>query len=304
MNLLREIFTQNLGLKFIALVVSIALFVVLRAAQDDRRTVSVLVVQPERSGRILVSDIPDEIRVTLRGSRVALNTVVRDGIPALQIPTDHSASFYYIEQDKIEVPPGVTIEQVTPGTLQLRWTERGQARRPIAALIEGELPAGLVRGEVQVHPTHVRIHGAAGEVDRIEAIRTRVVSVDGLTAGRHPFRVPLMPLPGHVSYEGSGDATVTVVVEEEEGRRRFEELDIAVVGGTGYALRPSVVRVDITGPRAVVEELDPTRVVPFVDVSGVAPTQGAQPLPLEVRPLPDGIEVQIEPPEVLVVPVR
>lgn len=302
MGFVRQALTEHLGLKLVALVASLGLFIILRGTEDSRVTVSVPLVRPENAGRMLVSEIPDEVRVTLRGSRSVLNAVRRDGIPAIRIPTDHTGPFYYIEQDEFEVPVGASVDQITPGTIQLTWADRADARLRIDPVIEGQVRGGFVLVATVVEPTHAHIVGAASEVSRLDRIRTHPIDVSQLGAGRHPLRIPLMTLPGHVSYEGPSDVVVTVVVEEQEGRRSLTDVEIVVVGATEVRLRPSVVNIRVTGPRGRVEDLHPRRVIPYVDVSGFDANLGAQPVAVQLRPLPEGLQATAEPAEVLVVP--
>lgn len=302
----RSAFTENLGLKVVALVASIGLFVIVRGTEDAQISIAVDVVAllpPPSTERMLVSEIPDEIRVTLRGSRSVLNTVRRGGMQTIQMDLrDASAHFYYFDQEELELPAGATIVQIAPAAVPLTWVDRAERRLRIEPVVEGEPAEDHLLLGTTVEPGSVVVRGAASEVNRLEEIRTEAVDIEGLGEGRHQRRVPLTPLPEHVNYVDTVSAVVTVTVEEQEGQRAFEDLEIAVVGGSGVTLRPSAATVRLTGPRARVEDLHPRRVVPFVDVSGLDPERGAQPVPVQVRPLPEGMTATVEPPEILVVP--
>lgn len=98
-SFLMRALTDHLGLKLVALVASVGLFVIVRGTEDAQISISVDVVAllpPPSTERMLVSEIPDEIRVTLRGSRSVLNAVRRDGMQPIQMDLrDASAHFYY-----------------------------------------------------------------------------------------------------------------------------------------------------------------------------------------------------------------
>ncbi|MEC7519587.1 MAG: CdaR family protein [Myxococcota bacterium] len=307
-SFLMRALTDHLGLKLVALVASVGLFVIVRGTEDAQISISVDVVAllpPPSTERMLVSEIPDEIRVTLRGSRSVLNAVRRDGMQPIQMDLrDASAHFYYFEQEELELPAGASIVQIAPAAVPLTWVDRAERRVRVDPVFEGEVADGnLLVGSV-VDPSNVQIRGAASEARRIEVVRTQPVDLTGIGPGRHERRVPLTALPDHVTYVDTVSVVVTVTVEEEEGSRNFEDLEVSVVGGEDVALRPARVDVRLRGPRARVDDLHPRRVVPFVDVSALGEGRGAQPLPVQIRGLPDGIVGTPDPAEVLVVPAR
>lgn len=307
-SFLMRALTEHIGLKLVALVASVGLFVIVRGTEDAQISISVDVVAllpPPSTERMLVSEIPDEIRVTLRGSRSVLNAVRRDGMQPIQMDLrDANAHFYYFEQEELELPAGASIVQIAPAAVPLTWVDRAERRVRVDPVFEGEVAEGnLLVGSV-VDPSNVQIRGAASEVRRIEVVRTQPVDLTELGPGRHQRRVPLTALPDHVTYVDTVSVVVTVTVEEEEGSRNFEDLEVSVMGGEPVALRPARVDVRLRGPRARIDDLHPRRVVPFVDVSALDPDRGAQPLAVQIRGLPDGIVGTPDPAEVLAVPAR
>ncbi|GAB5550018.1 MAG: CdaR family protein [Sandaracinaceae bacterium] len=307
-SFLMRALTEHIGLKLVALVASVGLFVIVRGTEDAQISISVDVVAllpPPSTERMLVSEIPDEIRVTLRGSRSVLNAVRRDGMQPIQMDLrDANAHFYYFEQEELELPAGASIVQIAPAAVPLTWVDRAERRVRVDPVFEGEVAEGnLLVGSV-VDPSSVQIRGAASEVRRIEVVRTQPVDLTELGPGRHQRRVPLTALPDHVTYVDTVSVVVTVTVEEEEGSRNFEDLEVSVMGGEPVALRPARVDVRLRGPRARIDDLHPRRVVPFVDVSALDPDRGAQPLAVQIRGLPDGIVGTPDPAEVLAVPAR
>lgn len=302
-GLLRRAFTEHLGLKLLALAASIGLFVIVRGTENAQIPVDVpvVVLPPPDNARMLVSEIPDHVRVTLRGSRSVLNAVRRSGLPSIQMDLRHETGhFYYFEADELDVPAGTSIVQVAPSAVPLRWVQRAERRLRIDPLMEGEIAPGHVVAGVTVEPSSIGVWGAASEVGRMGQVRTAAVDVSGLTAGRHQRRVPLGPLPEHVFYADGSPVMVTVAVEEEIGARTLEDLEVAVIGASDAILRPTQVNVTVRGARARLDALPPRRLVPFVDVTDVEPGRGAQPIAVLIRGVPEGLTASVEPTEVLV----
>lgn len=305
-SFIRQALTENLALKIIGLVASIALFVIVRGTEDAQSQVRVEVVAllpQESSDQMLVSEVPSEIRLTLRGPRSMLSNLQRSRIPPIEMDLrDTSQRFYYFNQEAIEVPAGVRIVQVAPAAIPLTWVERGEDRVPVEPLLDGQVADNHLVMGTTVDPPNVLIRGAAGEVARIESVRTQAVDVTGLGSGRHRIRVPLTPLTEHVSYVETETVMVTVLIDEEEGTRTFSDVDVTVIGRGGVTARPAQVSVRVVGPSAIVDELSDRHIVATVDASPLDPERGAQPVAVQLRPLPEGVAATIEPAEVLVVP--
>ena len=305
---LRSALTENLALKAVALAASIGLFVIVRGTEDAQISVAVDVVAllpPPSTRKMLTSEIPSEVRVTVRGSRSVLNALRRDGLPPMQMDLrDADERFFYFEQEELELPAGASIVQIAPAAVPLTWVDRSERRVPIAVVMDGEVAEGHTVASYIVEPTAVLVRGAVSELNRLQQLRTEAVDLTGLTAGTHRRRVPLTPLPEHVTYVDTVAVVAQLVVDETVTVRVYDELEVAVTGGSNVVLRPTHVRVSVEGPRSRVADLDSRRVIPFVDVTGLNREQGAQPVPVGVRPLPDGLVASPEPSEVLVVPER
>src|SRR6185437_353786 len=84
----RAAFTENLGLKFVAFACALVLYSLFHGSQDAQRAMlvdMVVLMPPESANRVLVSSIPPQVRLTLRGSRTALDELRADDIGNLQV---------------------------------------------------------------------------------------------------------------------------------------------------------------------------------------------------------------------------
>ena len=98
---------------------------------------------------------------------------------------------------------------------------------------------------------------------------------------------------------------VDLDVAPQVAERALPRLEVAVVGGSVRELRPARVRVRLRGAPDVLDRVDPAGIVPFVDVTGMTATAGAQPVVVRVRGVPEGIELlDVEPADVLASPTR
>jgi YbbR domain-containing protein len=305
-GIVRQALTENIGLKLLALAASIGLFVIVRGTEDIQGVVNVDVVallpEPETQ-RMLISEIPDEVRVTLRGSGSVLNTIRREGLPPLTMDLRNASEhFYYFEPGALELPAGVQIVQIAPSAVPLTWVDRADRRVRVEAALEGEPADGHIVTSATVDPTHVVVRGAASEVNRLEVVRTAPVDISGLREGHHERRVPLGPLPPHVTYVETVSVVVTVEIAEEQGTRVLSDLEVSITGSTVVRARPERIAVTLSGPRAALDALDPSHVVPTADGASLEAARGAQPVRIQLRGVPEGVTAVAQPNEVLLVP--
>jgi hypothetical protein len=308
---LRRLLFENFGLKAFSLIASLALFGIVRGAEDAQRSIFVdvvAVVPAETSGRILLSDIPDRVQVTLRGSSPLVQSIRRDDVPPIQVSLeDTTARLYYFDPERIEVPAGVEILQIVPPTIPLQWADRAERSLPVQPTLDGRPANGLMlAGPPEVRPATATVSGPAPQISPLDHLTTDPIPINGLTAGRYERRVELMRLPPHAEYVGESEVTVGFEIAPQVAERTLPRLEVAVVGGTVRELRPGRVRVQLRGAPTVLDGMDPLSIVPYVDVTALPEgATGAQSLPVRVRGIPDGTElVDIEPADVLATPTR
>ncbi|GAB4211373.1 MAG: hypothetical protein OHK0013_33020 [Sandaracinaceae bacterium] len=307
-GVLRGLLLDNLGLKVLSLVTAITIFWIVRGAEEAQRAVFVdvvVVMPPATSDRMLTSDLPAKVRLTLRGSRSILNAIRADDIPPVQVDlSTTTASLYYFDPEAFEVPGGTEIVQIAPPTLPLSWAERASRPTAIVPAMEGSPDPGLmIAGVPSVRPSSVTLSGPAPDLAAIERVMTEPVTVSGLPAGRYERRVALTRLPGHVEVIGDRVVTVSFELQPEVAERSVPRLEVAVIGGVVREVRPGRVRVTLRGSPRVLDAIDAPSIVPFVDVTGLDPAAGTQAVPVRVRGIPEGVElVRVEPEEALVTP--
>lgn len=307
---LRGLFMDNVGLKALSLVIAMALFWIVRGSEDAQRAVFVDVVAvlpPPSATKMLTTELPAKVRLTLRGSRSLLNNVRSDDVPPVQIDLrEPGASVYYFEPERFELPSGIEIAEIAPEAVTLSWADRASRTLPVRARVSGRPDGGLMLvGDPTVRPATLTIRGAAPDIAVLDVLRTEPIDLAGLTAGRHERRVEVTLPVGHVEIAEDPVVSVSVEIAPEIAERAIPRQEIAVTGGAVRELRPNRVRVTLRGPPTVLDAVDAPSVVPYVDVSALDPAAGVQPVLVRVRGIPEGVElVSVEPEEVLASPAR
>jgi YbbR domain-containing protein len=301
--------TENLGLKISSVLMSMALYGVVRGAGTVERALEVnLLVRPPSAEvhRVLMTDLPDRIRVVVKGPPALVNAIRAESIGGVEVDvSDGRLPVARVDPATLQLPAGVSILSVQPSSLQLSWEEL--AERDVTVRVEtvgrtapGTRPSAII----EAIPARVHVTGPALYVDGLSAVRTEAIDVTGLEAGLHTRRVALEPPRSRVHYIGTTSVRVAITVERDLTERRLERLDVTVVGSQRVTLRPAAVTIRVRGLAGPVNALDPALVVPTVDVSEeVVGRREAVRVPVRAGHLPAGVElVSIEPPEVIATP--
>lgn len=294
---LRERLTQNLGLKAVALLAAIVLFALVRGAEEGQMSVDVPVIMTPpaiESGKMLVSDVPDRVRVFLQGSRSQLGAVRADAMSVTVDLTDTTAHYYYFADDQFALPAGVRINRIAPASFPLEWSDRAERRVRLEARLTGVTPEGtILAAPPQVEPGEVLVVGPADRLNDLRAVYTQPIDLSLLDVGEHVRRVPLERIDDTVTFEPSGPVRVQVVIEVELSER--ELLAPVRVDGAEARVVPEQVRVTLRGPSSVLDVFEPADLQAVVMVRG-EPREPTASLPTTFPGLPRGIQVvRVEP---------
>jgi len=298
---------DNLGLKLIALAAAVLLFSLVHGAGDLQRSVSVDVVTqlpPASARKMLLSDVPDSVRVTVSGRRAIVQALGREPLAPIQLDLrDPARRFVHLDAAPLDLPAGLRVVQIHPAMLELEWAERSERRLPVAVSLTGTPPEGLaVRGAPRVEPAEVRVVGPSTVVDALTEVSTAPIDLARFAAGSQDLRAPLAAAPAHVTFGDGAPVRVTFDMLPVLETVTLRRLNVAVVGGTARTdMRPARVDVVLRGTRGIVADLDRDVVIPTVTLGEGSAGGGATLRPVEVRGLPEGLEVvSVTPPEVLV----
>ncbi|MCS6856729.1 MAG: hypothetical protein NZM37_03365 [Sandaracinaceae bacterium] len=303
---LSQLVFENFGLKALSLFLALIAFWMVRGAEEAQRTVFVelIATTPSRGQRMLVSELPERIRLTLKGSRFILNSLRSTEIPPVHIDLSAvTASVYHLSPDDFELPGGVEVVQVEPSAIPLTWEERISKRLPIFPIFEGELlPHLALADSPEVNPTHATFEGAASQLEGLESVGTEPIPLYGLSPGRYERQVGFARLPSHVQPLGPRLVTVRFEIKQKLIEKVLNS-EISAIGQAVRELRPSHLRIALRGTDEALQGLDAASIVAYVDareLEGSGAT-GAHFLPVQIKGIPQGVEVlSMEPQEALV----
>jgi hypothetical protein len=270
----RESVTENVGLKALSLAFALGLFVYLHGQQEQQmRTIPVAVIvrPPEDPKRELMTSIPPSIHVTLRGSMRAIDRLIQNGLPPIEIDLrDGQAEEITFEANMFSLPPDVEVAIIDPPGIDLDWQDVVTRQIPVQASITGQPAEGyVVKGELAVDPKEITARGPASLVEVLQFARLAPFDVNGLTEGVYRRRIAIDEPPARVAYIGPPNATVAVTIARRLSEARFAKRPVEVTGVANGVITPRAVDVTVLGPPEVVRALRPEQVVPRADVSNV-----------------------------------
>lgn len=269
---LRGAFTQDLTLKILSLGFALGLFAYIHGQQDvQERTIPVGVISlpPESDERELMTKIPPNIHVTLRGTTRAIDQLIQTGVTPVEIDLregfKRSVQF---KRDTFKLPAGVEVIFVDPPAIDLEWQEVITRAIPLQTSITGQPAQGyLVKSEPTVEPRKITVKGPVSLVEVIQFARLAPFDVTGLTEGVWPRRIAIDAPPERVNYLGPQSATVTVTIARRRSEKLFSSRRVEVVGPPHATTVPRSVDVTVVGLPEVMRALHDEQVVPRADLT-------------------------------------
>jgi len=302
---IRFFFTENLGLKAGALGIAILMFSLVHGAEDMERNVYIdVVVQPPPDAKdmILVTDLPDRVRVRLKGSRARLNAIRQEALPPVDIKLKSvEEPRYYFEKEAFDLPAGVSVLGVVPPSVSFKFVPKASRELPVELFLDGELPEGLEwAADPEVFPASVEVEGPRDVVTSMRVVRAMELDVSTLDVGVTQREIPLVGAPANTNYDAQS-VLVTLRVQERIEEKVVSPIRVDAEGAVPRSLRPRAVAVRLRGPQRALAALNPAAIFAIVSLGSVEPTESAIRVPVELRGVPADIEVvEIRPRDVAV----
>jgi hypothetical protein len=146
-----------------------------------------------------------------------------------------------------------------------------------------------------VFPPDIDVDGPRDVVNSMRTVRTMEIDVSKLEEGVVQREIPLVGPPANTVFEAQ-TVLVTLRVQAKMRERVLSPLRVDAEGVVPRALRPRAVTARVRGPESAVKELNPLSVLAIVNLEDVEATDGPVSAPVELRGLPDELEVvAIEP---------
>ncbi len=265
----RRIFVNNFYLKFIAAVLTLALYI---WVSEDRETVvvrSAPVQMTVPDGMVLVSDPVDRLEVTIRGRWSDINRFDAREVDPIRIdlsPAD-TDSVITFSPNMINVPPTLRVTHLEPQSVYVDLEPESFKTVPIRPRVTGEPAESYTIEDIRVTPQMVTIRGPTGRLEGIDSVATESIDVSHRT--RPLQRTARLDIDdGLVDADLDEPIVIEVDIETEEITESFSDLPVEAVN-TSYEteVNPDTAEIMVRGPKPVVEGLNRDLVRIEIDLS-------------------------------------
>jgi len=181
----RKVFLEDWGLKLLALVITLALWLAV-TGQNTPVTLRVSGVQLNfirHEGLEISNELPSTIEVVLTGSRSKLDRIGPHDLVATVDISDQQPGERTVrlsgDRVKMELPEGVRLQGFHPATLPIRLEPRVESQLEVEVKFEGALPEGYELAGFTTNPAKVRLRGPADRINALRKATTETVWLDG-----------------------------------------------------------------------------------------------------------------------------
>jgi len=276
--------TSNLGLKILALVIAVGLW--LAGQRDIERAIEVPVEFRNIPGDLMVTDNRvDYVVLRLAGPRTLISTLDADDLKlSLDLKGAKSGvSSYPLGSGSFGVPRGVTVARITPPVIHLKLEPVMKRSLAVTVRFSGKPPAGYKITDVVVDPAKVSVQGPAEEVKRLVSIETLPIDIDDHNS---PIRRKVRLWADGKPFSFTPDqVAVSVILAEEEVAREYRNVGVQAKDFAGtYGVRPGTVYLRLSGPQRVVEKLELGVDQVYLNLKGLGQGEHVVPLTLALPP--------------------
>jgi YbbR domain-containing protein len=276
---LRRHLLRNLGIKLIALVLALTLYLHVFFSQEREMIFDVpITLHGVPESLIGSGDLPHTARVRFRGLGLALSKLRTDPQGArllVEVGDIHEGLLQRpLVSGDVLLPSDIdvrVIEVIEPKELDIEFDRLRVKRLAVVPNVSGRPAPGFVMaGRVVAVPESVTVRGPQQLVDSFEFIRTEpldVAGLDGVAQRRVALRVP-----GRCE-AAPPEVTVRVAIDKVVSRT-FAQLPVMVHRSGDVALRrlaPQTGSVVVSGPATLVDSLRTADLRLSIDAMGLPP---------------------------------
>ena len=295
----RSVRIRDWRLKLAALGLSVFLWALVqtepRTSSESFQRVPVRVELTDTLWTLAGPPTPTEVELQLSGSSRDIIRLDREGtalsIPITQVGTPDTSVF--LDRDWVELgqSTGLTVEFIAPAMIEIVFEPTMTRTLPIATRVYGDLRDNLaLASSVGLAPLTARVRGSESQISELDSIRLERFDLATVEkSGVFSVAVDTASLSG--AYVFPDVVTMGLNVEDDIERilQGFSVQFDAERVGADVTIEPVVVQVRFSGPRSLVNTLDPSLLRVWVspeDLQGILPGEERR-VPLRLEGIPE-----------------
>ncbi len=202
---------RRYNLQFWAIVIAIALWLQVHGQGEGRVGMDVaLQVQALPAGMVIVNDLPDHVRVTIKGLQSRLRDLQQKDLTMPVNASDLTTPGVVervLQLDSLSLPAGLHIEKVQPDRLELQVDKLVKRSVPVKAHFE--LPEGWQVKVIDVAPGQVELTGPEVWLETLREVNTTPIRLE-LNAGSFEIKTGVESPSGKSIRLSSGKVEIAV----------------------------------------------------------------------------------------------
>lgn len=298
---------DNVGLKFLSVVLAITVFLLVNTDKDQEIPAKVAIGYTLPDDKVLVSERVDELRITIRGPRRRLQRFDETKIPRVDIDLRRGDSGnVLITADMIHLPSGLTVTSITPRTVHVAFDKRVEKIVVVDPRTDGQPQHGFFMAGAKATPATIQVRGAESALATLSAVATASLSIESRTES-FVAETKVVP-PDGIDVVGSPSVSVAVQIDEMLVRSPIVGLGVAIRGdgpnpidSSKWTVTPAQVDITLTGSLLAVEKAKAALAAYVKLASGDGKPRDVD---VQIDGLPPGIGATISPERVKLAPVK
>ena len=295
----RSVRIRNWRLKLAALGLSVFLWALVqtepRTSSESFQRVPVRIELTDTLWTLAGPPTPTEVELQLSGSSRDIIRLDREGtalnIPISQVGTPDTSVF--LDRDWVELgqSTGLTVEFISPAMIEIVFEPTVTRTLPIATRVYGDLRENLaLASSVGLAPVSVRIRGSESQVSQLDSIWLERFDL-GTVEKSGVFSVAIDTV-GLSGANVSPDVVTMGLNVEDDIERVLQGFSVQFDAeriGADVTIEPVVVEVRFSGPKSLVNTLDPSLLRVWVspeDLEGILPGEERR-VPLRLEGIPE-----------------
>ncbi len=208
----RDAVGKNLGLKVLALAISIGLWWFVAGESDVQYGFSVPIeLRRIPPGLAITNTIERRVDVRVAGPATVIGALPRDQVTAV---VDLSRArpgrtVYPLTADSVTVPSGVRVVRISPDSVEVALARLERRRLPVTARIAGSARLKSRIARITVDPPELEVEGLPEDLARVKTLWTEELSPEA-PAGIFSARARVEMPEGRAKIVGNSNVRVTV----------------------------------------------------------------------------------------------
>ncbi len=182
-NTLRKILTENITIKIISVALAVFLwFFVTFKGQTETSLEIPLEFKNTPSEMEILKQSVKKITVSISARERIFREISRAEIRVIVDLSNvkYGENSIPITRSSIKLPRGIEILRIEPSVVKVFMDKKERKTVSVRAIVTGNPAQGFILSSVEVNPSSITIEGAKSELDRIRALKTEPVDIEGI----------------------------------------------------------------------------------------------------------------------------